>query len=169
VVIVGGPGSGKSTAARALASDLGFHHVEADALWWEPEWRHVDAAQLQRRVLEAVEGRPRWVVDGNYISELAEMLWPAADTLMWMAAPRRTALRRAVSRTLCRVRRRELLWGTNRESLSTVAPRNLMRLWRRWPDYDRRIRAALAEPSAQHLNVVRLSSAREAVNLIEEP
>ena len=163
VVVVGGPGSGKTTTARALAEQIGAGYIEVDARWWEPGWHHVDAPELRRRVRAAIAAEhPRWVLDGSYVEELAEALWPEADTLVWMTVPRHTAIRRAVLRSVRRARSGQLLWGTNRESWSNLTLRSVVRLWNRWPEYDLRIEAALSQPWAGHLEVIRASSPVEA-------
>ncbi|MFN3255600.1 MAG: hypothetical protein ACE37B_07885 [Ilumatobacter sp.] len=38
----------------------------------------------------------KWVVDGNYIDEIADLAWPAADAVVWLDPPRHVAIRRAV-------------------------------------------------------------------------
>ena len=105
----------------------------------------------------AAEG---WVVDGNYFDEVgAALVWPAADVVVWLDIPRRTAFRRAVVRTARRVVGRRALWNGNRETVTNLGPANLVRLWRRWPDYGRRIdelRSARPETT-----VVRLRSDRD--------
>jgi hypothetical protein len=96
-----------------------------------------------------------WVTDGNYLDEVGRtVLWPAADTVVWLDLPRRHASRRAVARTLGRVRHHERLWNDNRETWRSLTPANLVRMWRRWPGYGRRIAALVdADPGP---TVVRL-------------
>ena len=67
VVVVGAPGSGKTTTATAIARRLGLPRVELDALHWGPGWTPVDNEILRDRLRAAVAG-DAWVVDGNYFS-----------------------------------------------------------------------------------------------------
>ncbi len=84
VVVVGAPGCGKTTTARAIATALGLPHTELDSLWWEPDWVEAGAEVFGERVRTVVE-QPRWVVDGNYFSVGArEAIWSVADTIVWL-------------------------------------------------------------------------------------
>jgi hypothetical protein len=58
-----------------------------------------------------------WVCDGNY-SSVREALLPRADVVVWLRPPFRVLFWRLLRRTITRGLRRELLWGTNRESLA---------------------------------------------------
>jgi ATPase family associated with various cellular activities (AAA) len=158
VVVVGGPGSGKTTVAASLADRLGLEHIEVDALWWQPEWTHLEPHELQRCVLTRLDSAGRWVLDGNYLDEIAAVVWPLADTLVWLDIARSTGFRRTVVRSLRRAVRREQLWSGNRESIATFGPGSLYRLWMRWPAYSLRIDALLAEPTYASLRVIRLQS-----------
>jgi adenylate kinase family enzyme len=97
-VVVGGPGSGKSTVAAALAERLGARHVELDELWWDPGWTPAGREKLRQRLSYRLAA-DRWVVDGNYIDEVADLAWPGADAIVWLDLPRRVAIRRAVLRS----------------------------------------------------------------------
>lgn len=159
VVVVGGPGSGKTWLAGRLAERLGAVHVEVDELWWSrPGWVHVTADELRAALavrLEAAGGR--WVVDGNYLEEIGAQLWPAADTLVWLDLPRRRAVTRAVLRSARRVLTRRPLWNGNREVVAVLSPWSVARLWRRWPHYGSAIESSLADlRRAGHPEVVRL-------------
>src|SRR5207244_1407055 len=52
-----------------------------------------------------------------YTSVVAEELWPAADTIIWLDYPFPLVFRRLFVRTLRRWWRREVLWNGNRERL----------------------------------------------------
>lgn len=139
VVVVGGPGSGKTTVAMAIADRLDLPHHELDAFWWGPDWTPVGPDVLASRVGEAM-ATGRWVFDGNYLDEVAaSLIWPAAEVIVWLDLPRHLALRRAIGRTAGRILHRQTLWSDNRESLATLSPASLVRLFRRWPDYPRRV------------------------------
>lgn len=83
VVVVGGPGSGKSTVASTLAERIGAPHVELDELWWGPGRTPAGRLELHERVFERL-AVDEWVVDGNYIDEIADVVWPAADAVVWL-------------------------------------------------------------------------------------
>jgi hypothetical protein len=161
VVVVGGPGAGKTTVAMHLAVVLGLEHVELDELWWGQSWVHVDPGRFEELLRDRLHGLSRWVVDGNYLEESGRVAWSAAETLVWLDVPRRIAVRRAVLRTTRRVVGRQALWNGNRESLRCLGPRSLSALWLRWPSYGDQLSCMVAEPEARHLQVVRLRSPRD--------
>ncbi len=51
-------------------------------------------------------------------SSVREALLPRADVVVWLRPPFRVLFWRLLRRTITRGLRRELLWGTNRESLA---------------------------------------------------
>jgi len=96
VLVIGSPGAGKSTLARALAQSTGLpvHHL--DRMHWLPGWVERDRAE-GRMMLEAVLASPQWIIDGNYGSTLPLRL-ERADTVVWLDYPTRICLWRAISR-----------------------------------------------------------------------
>lgn len=102
-----------------------------DGLWWAPNWTSVGDEEFCARLVEVVAGEG-WVLDGHYVDEgAAAIAWRAADTIIWLDLPRRVAVRRAVTRSVRRVTGRTLLWGTNRQQLSTLSLRSMASLVRR--------------------------------------
>lgn len=65
IAIVGSPGSGKTTLARALADRLDLSHVELDALFHQPGWEPLPDADFIAAV-ESATAAERWVTCGNY-------------------------------------------------------------------------------------------------------
>lgn len=152
---------GKSTLAEEAAAALSAVHVELDSIWWQPGWVHLEPADFRVEVMKLLAPLPRWVVDGNYVDEVASELWPLADALIWIDMRRWTAFRRAVLRSARRVLTREELWNGNRERLDVLSPRSLLRLWSRWPSYSERISEMLDSIEAGDLELVRLESPRD--------
>jgi adenylate kinase family enzyme len=164
VVVVGDSASGKTTFARQLAARLGVPHVELDAYHHAPGWTEVADEVMRDRVAAALDDATLgWVADGNY-AVVRDIVWGAADTLVWLDLPLPVVFARLTRRTLVRVARREELWGTgNRESLRTAfASRDSLYLWVLRTHWDRRRRypEVLADPAYRHLRVVRLRSRR---------
>jgi adenylate kinase family enzyme len=163
VIVIGTSGSGKTWMARALAARLGVPHVELDALYWEPDWAEAPPERLRERVLAATAAEG-WVADGNY-SKLRDVLWPRADTIVWLDYSLPVVLWRVIARTLRRMLTREVLWNGNRESFrTTFLSRNsiLLWAWQTHPLNRRRYAEVLPDPAYAHLTVVRLSTQRAA-------
>jgi adenylate kinase family enzyme len=118
VSVVGSSGSGKTTFAAQLAARLGVPHVELDAIWWGPNWTHLDAETFAANV-DAATAADAWVCDGNF-SAVRPIVLDRADTVVWLDLPLRTCLARMLRRTARRVRSGEELWGGNRESWREV-------------------------------------------------
>jgi adenylate kinase family enzyme len=116
VAVVGNTGSGKTTLARTLATRLDVPHVELDALFWRPDWEMAPTEEFQAAVDELIAS-DGWVVDGNYFGALGERVLARADLVVWMDPPLRTIMIRLLRRTVARIRSREELWGTNRETV----------------------------------------------------
>lgn len=169
VVVVGNSGSGKTTISRALADRLGVPHVELDAIFHQPDWQELPRPEFRRRVAAAV-AHGGWVVDGNY-SAVRDIVWPLADTLVWVDPPRRTVLRRVVTRTLRRVVTRQELWNGNREpwrNLTTLDPERSIIAWS-WSRHavDReRLGAVANDPTYPGLRVVHVATKAQARTLL---
>ena len=162
VVVIGTTGSGKSTVAERLAAQTGLRIVELDALYWGRDWQGVPVDLFRHRVeRETRDGG--WIVVGNY-GQVRDLVWPSADTLVWLDLPLSLVMWRLVRRTIRRAVTREELWGTgNRESfVNAFLSRQSILLWalrthrRNREKYGKEC-AALAET----MQVVRLSSPRE--------
>lgn len=98
ILIIGSPGSGKSTVARVLAehSGLPLHHL--DRLYWSPGWREVDKPTWLAR-LDAALAEPRWIIEGNYSSTLERRLARADKVVLLDLSPFRCTWR-VIRRTL---------------------------------------------------------------------
>jgi adenylate kinase family enzyme len=130
VSVVGGSCSGKTTFGRSLAEILGVPFVELDALNWQANWTMTEAGVFQEAVRGATAG-DAWVVDGNYGGRGArDIVWPRADTVVWLDLPLTLTLRRMWSRTNGRISRQEKLWGGNQETIrNTFLSRDSLFLW----------------------------------------
>ncbi len=65
IIIVGCPGSGKSTFARKLRDLTGFPLYYLDLLFHNPDRTTVSRDVFDARLREILE-RPEWIIDGNY-------------------------------------------------------------------------------------------------------
>lgn len=163
IVVAGTSGSGKTTLARKLGGALGLHHIELDSLHWEPGWRDAEVDVFRDRVDRALSGEC-WVVDGNY-SIARDLIWPRADTIVWLDYRLRLVYWRLLKRTLCRAITRENLWNTgNRENLwKHFFTRDSLFVWA-YTSSRRRHRAypeLFTRPEHAHLQVFHFETPRQ--------
>jgi len=116
---------------------------------------------FQTRVREAVAG-DAWVIDGFYVEEAGvPIVWPRADTLVWLDLPRSVCVPRAVRRSFGQIVRHVELWNGNRQRPSALTPRSIWRLWRQWPTYPATNERALSASDWSGLEIVRLRDDHE--------
>jgi adenylate kinase family enzyme len=169
VVVIGNSGSGKTTVARALADHLDAAYLELDSLYHQPDWTPMPEEEFRAKVAEVVSG-PAWVVDGNY-SVIHDVVWPRADTIVWLDLPRWQVTSQVVRRTLARGLRRQELWNGNRESLRNLLRRDrdvniVLWSWTNHSAYRARYTRALADPVNAHLTFVRLRRRSDVATLL---
>lgn len=168
IVVVGTTGSGKTTMASRLSDKLGIPHTELDALNWGPNWTIRPEEEFREAVEQATLGEA-WVLDGNY-SRAREIVWPKADTIVWLDYSLPVVLWRLWWRTLRRGLQQQELWSGNRERLWThFFTRDSLFLWA-LQTYNRRRREypeLLAQPEYSHLNLVHLRSPKAAEAWLE--
>lgn len=164
IAVIGTTGSGKTSFSRRVAAAIGAPHVELDGLFHGPNWTPAERDVFRARVSDAIAA-PAWVTDGNYSSSLRDIIWPAADLLVWLDYPFRIVIWRLFLRTMRRSIRREELWNGNRESLrSHLLTRDSLFLWAKnthWK-HRRQWTALFAAPELAHVRIVRLHRLREA-------
>jgi adenylate kinase family enzyme len=159
IAIVGTSGSGKTTLARQIAARLHIPHVELDALHWGPNWTPAEESVFRLAVRNALAG-DTWVADGNY-RDVRDIVWPRADTLIWLDDTFPRIAWRLLRRTIGRAARHEELWHGNHENLRQfLFSRESLMVWalRTHWRHRREYPALIRRPEYAHLRVVHLTS-----------
>ena len=85
VIVIGCPGSGKSTVSRELHNKTGIPLYHLDMMYW-----NADKTTVEKRVflelLSAVLEKDEWIIDGNYGSTM-ELRMVACDTVIFLDYP----------------------------------------------------------------------------------
>ena len=164
VAVIGVTSSGKSTLAETLAKRFDLNFIELDALHWEPNWQGAPLDVFRARVEKATL-EEKWIVAGNY-HVVRDLIWPKAETIIWLDYPFLTVLWQLSRRTFLRWWTREILWGTNREpfwqhfklwSQESLFHWLFKTYWRR----NREIPMLLSQPDHQHLKLIRFKTPEE--------
>ena len=82
IVILGCPGSGKSTFARQLQEKTGLPLIHLDNVWWRGDGTHISREEFDR-ALDGLLAGEKWVMDGDY-SRTYEVRLRAADTVIFL-------------------------------------------------------------------------------------
>ena len=85
IMVIGCPGSGKSTFSRELhkITDIPVFHL--DRMYWNADKTVVDGDIFQERLLSAIR-EERWIIDGNYGTSI-ELRLQACDTVFFLDYP----------------------------------------------------------------------------------
>lgn len=85
IIIIGCPGSGKSTFARELQRVTDISPIYLDMLNWNSDKTVVEKEVFLERLKNAMEAE-QWIIDGNYKSTM-EMRIEKCDTIFFLDYP----------------------------------------------------------------------------------
>ena len=85
VIVIGCPGSGKSTVSRELHNKTGIPLYHLDMMYWNADKTTVENRVFLER-LSAVLEKNEWIIDGNYASTM-ELRMEACDTVIFLDYP----------------------------------------------------------------------------------
>lgn len=156
VMVIGGPGSGKTTLAQALQAHTGLPLYHMDEIHWKPGWEE-RAKDEKTAITEAIHSSERWILEGNFSTTYQSRI-ARADTCIWLDLPVGLRLRRVIWRTMRH-------FGQDRPSLPTGCPERFS--WEFF-DFIWRTRESgrvkprkIMEDGLEHLRFVRLTSQSE--------
>ncbi len=96
VIVIGCPGSGKTTFAVKLKEKTGLPLYHLDAIWHKPDKTHISREEYDARLGEILF-QDAWIIDGNY-SRTLERRMAECDTVFLFDLPVEVCLAGAISR-----------------------------------------------------------------------
>ncbi|MBQ7921815.1 MAG: adenylate kinase [Clostridia bacterium] len=85
IIVIGCPGSGKSTFSRSLhqITDIPLYHL--DMLYWNPDKTTAEKSVFRKNLSDIIR-KDTWIIDGNYGSTM-ELRLQACDTVFFLDYP----------------------------------------------------------------------------------
>ena len=96
VIVIGCPGSGKTTFAEKLQENTGLPIYYLDAIWHKPDKTHIPRDEFDERIKEIFE-TSEWIIDGNYVRTI-EMRMKECDTVFLFDLPTEVCIQGATER-----------------------------------------------------------------------
>ena len=96
VIVIGCPGSGKTTFAEKLQKKTGLPLYYLDAIWHKPDKTHIPREEFDERIKE-IFNTDKWIIDGNY-SRTIEMRLKECDTVFMFDLPTEVCIQGATER-----------------------------------------------------------------------
>lgn len=82
IIVLGCPGSGKSTLSEKLRDVLGLPLFHLDAIWWNPDRSHISREEFDQKLDEILQ-TDKWIIDGDY-SRTYEIRFQSCDTVIFL-------------------------------------------------------------------------------------
>lgn len=85
IIVIGCPGSGKSTFSRSLQKVIKIPLFHLDLLYWNADRTIVEESIFHQRINEIIQ-KDEWIIDGNYGSTM-ELRLQECDTVFFLDYP----------------------------------------------------------------------------------
>ena len=95
-IVIGCPGSGKTTFAEKLQKCTGLPLYYLDAIWHKPDKTHIPREEFDQRITE-IFSEEKWIIDGNY-KRTIEMRIKECDTVFLFDLPTEVCLQGVTER-----------------------------------------------------------------------
>ena len=96
VIVIGCPGSGKTTFSERLRDKTGLPLYYLDAIWHRADRTHISREEYDVRLAEIII-QDYWIIDGNFSRTMESRIF-ACDTVFLFDLPTELCLEGAISR-----------------------------------------------------------------------
>lgn len=96
VIVIGCPGSGKTTFAEKLQKCTNLPLYYLDAIWHKPDKTHILREEFDEKIQEIFK-TSEWIIDGNY-GRIIEMRLKECDTVFLFDLPTEVCVQGATER-----------------------------------------------------------------------
>ena len=163
IIVIGCPGSGKTTFAEKLQARIGLPLFYLDAIWHKPDRTHVSREEYDARLAEILS-LEEWIIDGNY-SRTLESRIAACDTVVLFDLPVEICLDGAISRL--GKARYDMPWIDTeldprlRQEIEEFPSKNLPNIYQLLQRYQEGKRVVIFKSRAEADEFLRLTSAQK--------
>ena len=98
IIIIGCPGSGKSTMTFKLKDKLNYPVLHLDQIYHIDNENHITREELVEKVEEFAQANENWIIDGNYVSTVEQRV-KLADTIVLLDYDTDLCVSNAIGRT----------------------------------------------------------------------
>ena len=96
IIVIGCPGSGKTTFSKKLSAINGYPVFHLDAVWHKPDKTHIERSEFDSALSEIMR-RDAWIIDGNYARTIEKRL-EICDTAVLFDLPTDVCIKGAEAR-----------------------------------------------------------------------
>jgi adenylate kinase family enzyme len=96
VIVIGCPGSGKTTFSEKLQKETKLPLYYLDAVWHKPDKTHISREEFDERIKE-IFASSEWIIDGNY-NRTIETRLKECDTVFFFDLPTEICIQGATER-----------------------------------------------------------------------
>ncbi len=96
IIVIGSPGSGKSTLSKKMSEAMNLPLIHLDKLFWKDGWIESSNEEFNNKLMSELK-KEKWIIDGNYGGTLSLRL-SYADTAIFFDLARILCVRRVIKR-----------------------------------------------------------------------
>ena len=116
IMIIGGPGSGKTTLAIQLGKAMNIPVHFMDQMFWKPHWEQRSNQEMQAMLSDAVN-TDCWIIEGNNSSSFKDRI-SRADAVIFLDISTVRRVWRVIKRTI-------KYWGKDRPTFTKNCPERI--------------------------------------------